>query len=61
MRNAVLDRRLKRANDPLQYLTRAERREHARLLAKRQLSDEEQAYFERLDGWLKSRSTPSLP
>ncbi|QOC56712.1 hypothetical protein SEA_ROSE5_47 [Mycobacterium phage Rose5] len=56
-----MDRRLKRANDPLQYLTRAERREHARLIAKRQLSDEEQAYLERLDGWLKERSVPSLP
>ncbi|ALF00356.1 hypothetical protein SEA_ARCHIE_50 [Mycobacterium phage Archie] len=48
-----MDRRLKRANDPLQYLTRKERREHARALAKRHLSEADEAYYQRLNEMLK--------
>ncbi|WP_164480708.1 hypothetical protein [Mycolicibacterium nivoides] len=58
LRNAVLDRRLRRANDPLQYLTRQERREHARALAKRHLSEQDEAYYQRLNDML--RVTPIL-
>ncbi|AGT13049.1 hypothetical protein CROSSROADS_50 [Mycobacterium phage Crossroads] len=53
LRNAVLDRRLRRANDPLQYLTRQERREHARALAKRHLSEADEAYYQRLNDMLQ--------
>lgn len=52
LRNAVLGRRLKRAKDPLQYLTRQERREYARALAKRHLSEQDELYYQRLSNML---------
>ncbi|QFG14287.1 hypothetical protein PBI_TOURACH_49 [Mycobacterium phage Tourach] len=42
----------------MQYLTRQERREHARALAKRHLSEADEAYYQRLNNMLYN--TPAL-
>ncbi|AXH67855.1 hypothetical protein J4T99_gp049 [Mycobacterium phage Bromden] len=52
MQSAVSARRKRRASDPLFYLTRHERREYARAVAKRKLSEADDAYYQRLNDML---------
>ncbi|QFG10279.1 hypothetical protein J4U00_gp049 [Mycobacterium phage DyoEdafos] len=52
LQSAVSARRKRRANDPLFYLTRRERREYSRAIAKRKLSEADEAYYQRLNDML---------
>lgn len=52
LQSAVSARCKRRANDPLFYLTRHERREYSRAIAKRKLSEADEAYYQRLNDML---------